>query len=85
MDYKNKVKLNNDVLNWYKLGMAQIYKDYRQFDANTLRLEVLRILTSHVVIQSLDVLRKRTRRKELKGRKELEKNNLFADMQEFKF
>ena len=85
MDYKTKVRLNNDVLTWYKTNMAQIYKDYRQYDANTLRLEVLRIITSHVVIKSLDVLKKRTRRKELKGRKKLEENNFIANTQEFTF
>jgi hypothetical protein len=85
MDYKTKIRLNNDVLTWYKTNMAQIYKDYRQFDANTLRLEVLKIITNHVVIKSLDVLRKRTYRKALKGRKELEERNFLANTMEFKF
>jgi hypothetical protein len=64
MNRKQKTELRERVLNNYKAMMPGLYKDFGKagVSSDSVRLEVLRVITAHVLNQTNERLNRKTRK-----------------------
>lgn len=63
MNYKDKKILRNDVLAIYNSEMPKLYIRYNKYTSQQVRLEVLSVLTEHILTKTKEDMSRKIRRK----------------------
>ena len=66
MDLESKAMIKEMTLNAYKVFTPDIYKQLRQYTTTEIRLEILKVLQSHIMHKTSDALRSKLKRKRIR-------------------